>query len=172
MTQEVSEAFTQFLREPSLETFTATRRLLVGHPAYAPYSQDLIEMSHCHENEQFDRVMEIFRDSMPNLILSPRAHLLSGIALREGGQEDPAKMEMAICHLCIDGIRMTGDGSQKRPFLVTRISDEYDLLMAMDKEMEMQALEESGGRQLDCLTLKGGTQLHFDVTDCMGRLQS
>ncbi len=64
----------------------------------------------------------------PNLLLSPGRTCYYSLAMREEGNTQGADMERFICFRCMDGIRLTGDGTQEHPFLRARTSDEYDLL--------------------------------------------
>jgi hypothetical protein len=79
-------------------------------------------------------------------------------------------MEAQIYWRCIEGILSTGDGIQEHPYVVTRISDEYDILLALEKEMESQALCEINNLHCDVMTLADGEEIVFDITDCYAKL--
>ena len=62
--------------------------------------------------------------------LSPQAHRLAAEAAQRIGDQNSATAETVFATRCVDEIRATGDGSESRPFLVARVSDEADLLDA------------------------------------------
>jgi len=70
----------------------------------------------------------------------------------------------------VQGILSTGDGTKQHPYVVTRTSDEYDVLQFLGKELESQSLLEEEDRQYDLLRCKDGSEMWFDVTDPLGRL--
>jgi len=170
METAIRERLSCFAGAPSLETFEALRRELIKSPAYAPYSGDLRKLENLFQQKRHQEVIQAFQRSLPNLLLSPRAHLLAGIAHKELGQEQESKAEIMLMQLCLHGIQMTGDGTHERPFKVTSVSDEYDVLEAMQKKLQMQALSSAGGKPCDVLTLEDGTVLVFDISDCMAKL--
>lgn len=166
----MKELLVAFLRKPSLETYRAIRDAVAGDESYDPYSRDLDGLDPLLQQEKHAEVLEAVARGMPNLLLSPRAHLLAGMAHRGMNQGEKADFEFAMAGMCLEGIRMTGDGSPEKPYLVLRISDEYDMLAADGKELQMQALTGRDGRSMDMLTLTDGTVLHFDITGCMAAL--
>ena len=171
MTDDILEHFERFMEKPSLGTFEAARSALIGSPAYQPYSQDLYQAEKLFEERRYQEVLQAIAGTRPNLLLSPRAHLLVGMACKELGKPEDSQAEMMFMQLCLHGIKLTGDGSADRPFKVTRVSDEYDVLMSLGKKLEMQALSKAGGRACDAMTLEGGGTLFFDINDCISRLR-
>ena len=107
---------------------------------------------------------------MPNLLLSPRAHLCAAMIAESEGDEERRRMEGAVAYACVQGILSTGDGTKQRPYVVTRTSDEYDVLQFLGKELESQSLLEEEDRHYDQLRCKDGSEMWFDVTDPLGRL--
>jgi len=81
------------------------------------------------------------------------------------GESAKAKGEYERARKCILGILGTGDGSQGRPYVVTRVSDEYDIVRHLNKRSEKQALQIVQGKYLDVLFCADGDKIWFDVTD-------
>lgn len=168
----MSDPFTDFLHEPSLESFLLVRNYVLHSPDYDAYSMDLNELDALIEAEEYDKSLERFPEVLPNLLLSPRLHLMMAYVRRQKGDSEGAEAEGAIAHLCANGILMTGEGTKDKPWLVLRTSDEYDVLMFIDKKMTRQALIGHNGRKLDRLDCEDGTQAWFDVTDAMTSLEN
>lgn len=174
----MQELFTAFLQTPTLDTFSAVRSHIVAHEKYDGYSRELDEMEEAYREKQFADVRKTFGEAMPNLLLSPGAHMLLSMAHHKEGDTQGADMEKFLCFCCLDGIQLTGDGTREKPYLVLRTSDEYDLLNSLGKSFAGQALvhDEEGGKSFDLMTCDDGSELWFDITDMMAamarRLQS
>ena len=167
----MEDQFIEYLAEPSRDRFLRLRQGVVDDSDFVPYSDDLDEISGLIQNKMFQEALDRVWRSMPNRLLSPRAHMLASVAYGELGKEEECKREKCIYQACISGILSTGDGSKERPYLVTSVSDEHDVLFALEKEFVRQALSnEEGGRRYDVFDLTNGTQLYFDITDCFGKI--
>ena len=70
---------------------------------------------------------------------------------------------MANAKKCIRGILSTGDGTADKPYQVTRVSDEYDVLGHLGILPQGQSLTLKNGKAFDRLQC-GGSELWFDVT--------
>ncbi len=163
--------YVEHFKEPATEKrFQMLRQSLIEYGGFAPYSQDLYQISSLFANGEFQEVIDMISKSMPNLILSPLAHKLASRAYSKLGREQESGLEKLLFAVCILGILATGDGSIQKPYLVTRVSDEYDVLLMLKKELRMQASCESNGRSLDVLMVNDGSSIHFDITDCMRKL--
>lgn len=161
----MSDPFMDFLQEPSLESFMAVRKFVLEHPAYDPYSAELQELDALIDKEEYQQVLDRFPEVLPNLLLSPRLHLMMAYVRRQTGDAEGSEAESAMAHLCASSILKTGDGTREKPWAVLRTSDEYDVLLFIDKKMVRQALVQQDGRKLDRLECEDGTEVWFDVTD-------
>ena len=159
------ELFIEYLQSSSQETYHRVRNALITSDSYSPYSTETEEIQNHLEAGNFKRAIAAFQKAMPNLLLSPRAHMLASMAYKKLGKQEEAKMEATIYWRCIDGILSTGDGTRERPYAVTRVSDEYDILLALEKEMVSQALCEINDRHCDVITLADGGEIVFDIAD-------
>ena len=107
----------------------------------------------------------------PNLLLSPRLHLLAGLAERKLGNDENADTELAISRQCLAGILSTGDGSQQSPFLVLRTSDIYDVLDHLNKEPQTQSLVHRGERSFDVMRCQDDSEYWFDISEPFQKLE-
>ena len=165
------DLFAAFLDDPTRERFLAVRQALVADPAYDPYSTDLDDAENLFTEKQYAAAHRRLSDAMPNLLLSPRAHLIASLAARELDDTKAHEFENFVCFRCLDGLLATGDGGEDQPFLVLRTSDIYDVLLHQQKELAQQSLVQKGGRSYDHMTCTDGTELWFDVTDAYERLR-
>jgi hypothetical protein len=166
----MQELFVAFLSNPTPESFRAIRDAIVNHPKYDGYSRDLRDMELALDEKRFADVKNTFAQAQPNLLLSPTAHLLLSLALKEEGNAKSSEMERFICFRCVDGIKLTGDGTQARPFVVLRTSDEYDMLNAQGKKFASQHLVHEGGKSYDRMVCTDGTEYWFDITEMMAAM--
>lgn len=164
------DLFATFRDQPTRETFLAVRQAVVAHSDYDPYARDLDEALALFGEKKYREAQERIKAAMPNLLLSPKAHLVASVAARELGDSETQLFENKCCFRCLEGILSTGDGSEARPYLVLRTSDIYDVLMLQQKKLATQALVQKGGRSYDQMTCTDGTVLWFDVTDAYNKL--
>ena len=160
------EQFIQFLQQPSPASFLKVREALFEQEDFDPYCSALDEVEAMMSEGKWQMIVDtITRNLFPNHILSPGAHLNLGFSLHKLGKEKEAEAEQMISSLLFDCIKSTGDGTEERPYLVTSTSDEYDILMMDQLGFQGQALVERNGREYDVMTLEGGGQLWFDITE-------
>ena len=74
-------------------------------------------------------------------------------------------MERWVFRACLQGILATGDGSRRKPYLVSQLSDEYDVLKLLGQTCEKQHLVQRGPRSCDVLTCDDGSQRWFNISD-------
>lgn len=166
----MNEQLAEFIMSPSRELYLEIRDDVIASGFYEPYSDEFETAVQLVEEENFEEARLAIQNGMPNLILSPRAHRLLSYLHFKAGDKESAQFEFAFSEACLKGILATGDGSTQNPYLVTRTSDEYDVLEHLGKELTMQALAESDDRRLDVMTCRDGTTLSFDITDAYEQL--
>jgi hypothetical protein len=71
---------------------------------------------------------------------------------------------------CTEGILGTGDGTADHPYLVVRVSDEYDILRHLKKRSTSQGLRRKDDKSCDVMTCADGSQIWFDVSAPFNRL--
>ncbi len=164
------ELFVDFVRSPSRDTYLAVHEELTSLSVYNPYSRELDDVNQLIEQERWSDADAALNSAMPQLILTPRAHLLSAIIAENQGDEHRARMESAIAVACVDGILATGDGTESQPYTVTRTTDEYDVLSYIGKEFQRQSLCDIDGRRIDQIECTDGSAVCFDITRAFERL--
>jgi hypothetical protein len=169
---DVQAEFEAFLKAPGRETFLRAQETLTACPAYSPYSSDLEDVSELLQQKEFAKARAKLAAGMPNLLLSPRAHRFAAVAAWESGDAAAAKKEVELVSKCIQGLLATGDGSTARPFVVSRVSDEYDLSRHLGKRVSGQGLRRQDGKSFDVLQCSDKTELWFDITVPFGTISS
>jgi hypothetical protein len=104
------------------------------------------------------------RALMPGAFFSPAAHQALAAAHELIGDLNAAERERAIAGLAGEAILASGDGSREQPWVVLRVSDEYDVLRHLGLHADAQRLERADGLTLDRLTCNDGSELWFDLT--------
>jgi len=151
----------EFLTDPTKETFLKCRELVINDPEYDPYSEDIENMQDLLNEGKFE---EVIRYVNVNILLSPRAHIYKYFAYKELGDEKGRSIEMTITQLIFECLEKTGNGTKDSPYIITRISDERDLVRHhLNKQDVSQNLIKDGDKIMDALTLEDGTQLYFDI---------
>lgn len=162
---QILSLFESLYKEPSLDKFLHLRKSLVSSNKYSPYSTEINDMDACVNCGDAQGAIGIFRNTLPNLLISPSAHLILSIAYKALEDKEMSKFEKHMWSFLIGAIMETGKGTRQHPYLVARVSDEYDVLSALGKERGDQELCPEEGRFIDVQTCSDGTEICFDVTD-------
>jgi Domain of unknown function (DUF4919)/Ribosomal protein L7/L12 C-terminal domain len=165
------EKLVAFLTSPSRETYLAIREEVVGSSQYAPYSQELDSADQLLDAGEHMEALQRITETMPNLLLSPRAHYLLCRIARALNDHKTAESELRNVAVCLAGILMTGDGSHEKPYVVVRVDDEYDVINQLGKQRVGQSLIQEEEKFYDLLRLEDGSELWFDITEAFRRSQ-
>ena len=156
------DALSDFFETPNGATFVRMRDALLADPAYDFHSTDVDELTDLIASEDYAAVGEALPGLMPDWLLSPRAHQLAGLAAERAGNAEGARMERDVARACLKGLLESGDGSPERPFLVTHVADEYDLVRHLGKQPTGQREAVHEGRPCDVVATADGAELWFD----------
>lgn len=160
----MADAFTEFLERPGVDTFLALRDDVLAQPGHDFAADDLAAIEALADEGDFPGVLGDLPGLMPSWLLSPRAHRLAGLAALRTGDDERAGFEGGFANACLAGILGSGDGTHERPYRVTHVADEYDVLEARAKTFAAHRTAAGAGRVLDILDCTDGSRLHFDVT--------
>ena len=160
----MADAFSEFLQEPTEATFLRLRAVVLADPGYDFYSTAVDTLADLVAAEDYAAVLAELPALMPSWLLSPRVHLLVNQAAEKAGDAETARREMYVARACLRGLLRSGDGTKKRPYLVTHVADEYDLLDQLDKEEAGQDRVSDGDGVFDKIACTDGTELWFDAS--------
>jgi hypothetical protein len=170
-TEAVNRAFEAFVAKPTKENCLQAFQQTTAAENYEPYSIELDEIKDLVEDHKFPEAQARLKKAMPGQLLSPQAHFLASRVARSLGDATTAEKETSLGKKCLEGILSTGNGSAEKPYLVTRVSDEYDVLRELKKFSRQQAVLHKNGKVLDRIQCSDGTELWFDVTAAFTSLQ-
>ncbi|MBF0227700.1 MAG: hypothetical protein HQK76_19810 [Desulfobacterales bacterium] len=159
--------FSKFIKSPNKESYFEVRSALITSNFYNPYSDELSEIDELIKDDKLIKAYKTLKN-IPNLLLSPNAHLTIAFIADKLNNKDESEMEIFIAKTCCDGILATGDGSMDNPYIVVRISDEYDILQYLNKHFaSQQLLNLSENKHFDKITCEDNTEIWFDITDAV-----
>ncbi|WP_452598660.1 DUF4919 domain-containing protein [Pontimicrobium sp. MEBiC01747] len=164
----MTEEFFNFISETTKENFVNAQNAVKLHPAYNPYSEDLSIMEDLLDEKKFQEAADY---SSINVLLSPRAHLYKNYALGQLNNVKDAESELFFAQKIMEGIETTGDGSEEYPYIVTRVSDERDLLNYLQEKFISQRLVNKNNQYFDLINCESGTELYFDITEPYLKMQ-
>jgi len=165
------DLFNELVHERSKGKFLKLRELIIDSDNYTPYAGLIENMERCLNLNGYTQVLDMYRSSWPNCLLSPRAHLLISRIHDIQGDADQHDAEEGIAYAVLDLILKSGDGTKNNPYCVLHLADETDVLVALDKEKVGEELIECNGRYLDCVMTDDEQEIYFDVTDMILRGQ-
>ena len=153
-----------FVDEPSRQTYLAVRDAVLAASPLRIAATDLAELERLLGVGEARQVLDRLDALPPSKVLSPRVHLLAAEAAEAVGDIGGGEVERFLFVLCLQGLLATGEGSAAEPYLVSHVTDEYDLLEALELEPAGQSLVEDSGRLCDVLTCSNGREVWFDLT--------
>lgn len=164
--REFLELFDHYAADPGRELFLKVRYAFIRLPYYRPYDAGKFdEFNRLVEEGRIELAEHSITELTPAWFLNPSFHLsLARIYQLQGNQEE-SDTRLGMSQLCLDGIFSTGDGSSTKPYLVTSIHDEYDVLSALDEKIVQQKKIERQNQHLDVLYCASGEVIYFDITD-------
>lgn len=168
---EAAERFAQFLAEPSPQGYLDFYSYLVAHPLFDLVSVDYERAEQAFLGEQYEDAAKIIEASWPNFLLMPQAHFLLTGAYKRLGSIERAKRHSEIGKLIITSILATGDGTKQKPYLVTRLETEKDVLRELGKETSNRRRVTDGDRSFNVYTLPDESEIWFELTAVLKRLR-
>jgi hypothetical protein len=157
-----------FLEAPSARTYRRVREALLDEVANASPEAlsltSLIELAELAAAGEFAALLERTEELSITWALSPRVHYLAAVAAEELGETETAELERFTFQACLEGILATGDGTPDAPYLITYVSDEYDVAAALGLEPRSQSLVEQPGYLCDVVKCLDGEEVWFELT--------
>jgi hypothetical protein len=158
-------SFLKMLSNQKLSDFLEMRELIYNHKDYSPYNLNVEKIEKFYLDEKYQEVFELYGQDWPNLLLSPRVHMILSNISKMINDKQKTEFHQAAAYIIVDLITKSGDGSAELPYKVLRISDEYDVLSALQEEKESQKLFLDEGRAYDVINTLSGKMIYFDITE-------
>lgn len=160
----MADLFSDFLEDPTEDTFLRLRDVILADPDYNFNSDEVESLIESFTGGDHAGVLAALPGLMPSWLLSPRAHFLAARSAEQVGDEETARWENYLARACLRGLLRSGDGTTARPFRVTHVADEYDLLNHLGKEASGQRQEFGATGVLDLIRCVDGSEICFDAT--------
>jgi hypothetical protein len=161
---DANALFAAFAKQPCKQSYLAVLAALASSEAYQPYSNDLSDIEDLLGEKQFKEAKARLDKARPALLLSPRFHFLAARAAAGLGDAPTAAAERSLGNECRKAILSTGDGSREKPYVVSMVEDEYDLVRHLKKSVRTQGLFTEDERHYDKIQCQDGSELWFDIT--------
>lgn len=159
------QEFTRFLELPGRATFLAARRAWLRLNVSPLSPADLQAVAQLLAAGEFPAVIEQVHAWHARAAFSPRAHYFAAEAHTALGEADDAEVERWAFSACLQGILATGDGTRRKPYVISQLPDEYDVLKLLGLTCVKQHLVQRGRRSCDVISCHDGSQLWFNVSD-------
>ena len=158
MSRTFSEAFEEYLGEPSEAGREEVQQWILRHPRYDPHLT-LSDVA-AHSAEERVRALE---GELPAALLSPRLHLELARELERIGDVAGTERHRRLARLALAGLRASGTGSEEDPIALLRVQDEYDLLESAGLTVRAQQLSRTPDAVFDVVTVEDGTRMWFEL---------
>lgn len=168
---QIKKLFDRLLVDKSRESFQELREIIVSSHLYQP-KDNLPQIMKFHFlNGNINEAINIYKSNYINLILSPSVHFCLSEIYELKDNEQMKNAEEYAGNILIQNLLNSAEGTKERPYRVLHVSDEYDILEHLNKEIASQDLIFENGRYYDCLKTKDNEIFWFDVSD-MHRIQA
>jgi len=152
-----------FLEAPTANHFRRLRDTLLDQSPADGLAAELLELASLAAAQDFAAVLDRTEHMHPGWSLSPRIHFYAALAAERLDRE-AAELERFIFQACLEGILATGDGTAESPYLVTYVSDEYDVLAVLGLLPRSQSLIDRAGTLCDVVKCTDGAEIWFELT--------
>lgn len=152
-----------FLANPTSHAVYELRRAIQQDPHYAPSGSTLITAAALLEEGKAAKAVGMLAATRQANFLSPRGHLLFSKALAAAGEHDLAALEADLSDISLQTLLVSGSGERSRPYVVLRLSDEYDILAALEREPVSQGVRLDGSRVVDEFVFDDDSSLNFEL---------
>ncbi len=164
---ELKMAVLKWVENPSLSEFFYLQNEVFENPLYEPYSDDHHKVTEYYVEEEYDKLLS---HENVNTLLCPLAYSLKVDACMNLDKFRQGTEAKKLYNAIMASLLESGDGSEANPYIITRLSDEFDILQHLDEDQESQFLLQIGDRRIDKIRCHSGRELHFDVTKILESL--
>ncbi len=164
----------KFLEQPTQQNFLKARQAVIASKEYQSAAGDeLDELTRLLREKRYRETQNRIVQLLPKLYLSPRVHMIASEAAKGLARSNDRELKMGDDTIqkeyqhgrnCLDAIYKSGNGTQEQPYLVLRMIDEADLLVALGKEVADQSYVRQGEKIYDVVECTDGTKVWFDIS--------
>ena len=160
--------FIRFVEQPTANSYLAARDAMLKQEPATVTASDMRELGRLLDAAEFQQLLSQVECLPASAALSPRVHFFAAEAATAAGDCERAELERFLFVVCLQGILATGDGSSERPYVVCHVTDELDILEALEKQAVRQTIAQLEDAVYDIVDCQDESQIHFDVTAVTG----
>jgi Domain of unknown function (DUF4919) len=160
----MQSALRAFVAQPSRENYLAARAELLAASPRTLDAAELDSLSLLADSGDLKGLTEAIAQLPPIAALVPRVHYYAALSAEAREDEQDLELERMLLVTCLRAILMTGDGSEKEPYVVCAASDELDLLNVLDLSPASQSLVHRGDSIYDVIQCADGSDIWFDAS--------
>ena len=164
LTESISDALAEFCTSHTQEHYLYLRQQMIDSPEYDPYSADMERADQLLSEGKWQDAHRYILSLLPNWLTSPGVHFRIAFVHRKLCKADQEQFEGSLAIWLMEAILATGDGTREKPYLVSRVEDEYDVLEHFGLKRTRQLCVEEETRVLDVLECDNGRSLWFDAS--------
>lgn len=151
-----------WLDSPSTAHLAGLHMAIQSQPNYTT-SPNFIPAAEALRAGAYQKALDALSSWLPGAFLSPLAHGMLAQALTGLGRTRAAELERRLARAALVTIFNSGDGSRTRPWIVLRVSDEYDIVSALGERAEVQAPVVASEQLFDRITTDRGRTHWFEM---------
>jgi hypothetical protein len=160
-------SFAALLQQPTARRYKQLRAQLLGGDSLPTFSLQLAELERAVSHGDEEQAAHLLAELLPSGLLSLQLHRLGGLISLRRGDRERAELHRFTYDALREAIASTGEGTRRRPLLVTYASDARELLAARGLRIVSQSLVEDRGQRFDVLLGDDEREFWFDVTDLL-----
>lgn len=157
-----------FLEAPNARSYRRVREALLEETCTNGSTSQLAALAELAAAGDYPALLTAALELLPAWALSPRVHFYAALAAEEVADAETAELEKFVFQACLEGLLATGEGTPEAPYLITYVSDEYDILTALGLESHSQELVEHRGLVCDVVQCRDGSEVWFELTGVLG----
>ncbi|RRD46507.1 hypothetical protein [Tessaracoccus sp. OH4464_COT-324] len=150
-----------FLQNPDESIAKTLREAVSNLPDFEIAARGLADLVRAVDRGEEDFAFTHLVQQRKALFLSPLAHQLLSDGWRRRGKSDLADLEQRLAAASLAVLLESGDGSEGRPYVVLRVSDEYDVLRYLSFHYASQGVVSLTPRK-DVFISSNGGRLFFE----------
>jgi hypothetical protein len=161
------DAFAALLRQPTARRYKQLRSQILNQGVRDDFSLQLADAERILTEGELAEAADLIQGLASGGLLSLRWHRLGGQIAMQQGQPQRAELHRFTYDALCDAIAATGDGTRRRPLLISYASDAAEFLVSRGAKVLSQSLVEENSRRYDVLLCRGEREFWFDVTDLL-----
>lgn len=160
----MQSALRAFVAQPSRENYLTARAELLATSSRSLEAAELDSLSLLADAGDVKGLSAALDHLPPIAALVPRVHYYAALAAEARGDDEDLELERMLLVICLRALLMTGDGSEDSPYVISAVTDEFDLLDELDLMPVSTSLIHRGDAPFDVVKCEDGTIVWFEAS--------